>query len=203
VSARALIPIKSFERGKTRLRARLDERARRDLARQMFESVLHACFGCARLDGVLVLTDDEGIAEHGRAAGAAVLRDLPGAVALAQVVDAGLAELRADGASEALVLMADLPLLHAGDVNEIMAVLDSSDLVLAPDRSGRCTNALALRLAAAAELRTAFGAPDSLALHAARSRALGLRVAFLDNPRLALDVDVPADLDLMRGLHQD
>ena len=205
----ALIPIKRFDRGKTRLRERLDETARRALAHRMFERVLDVSLGCPRLAGTLVVTDAEDIATLARARGASVLADpadlatAPERARLAQVVDAGLAQLRAQGASGALVLMADLPALEVRDLDALLDALDRADVVLAPDRRGRCTNALALRLPPASALRTAFGRPDSLAEHEAQARALGLRVMLEANPRLALDVDIPADLDLMDGLHQD
>lgn len=203
----ALIPIKRFDRGKTRLRERLDEATRLALARRMFERVLDACLGCSRLAGVLVLTDADDIATFARAKGASVLADAIEAGAepgrLAGIVDAGIARLHAQGAAGALVLMADLPELEVRDLEAMLDALAGHDLVLAPDRRGRCTNALALRLLPHTAFGTAFGRPDSLEAHQARARALGLRVAVHSNPRLALDVDIPADLDLLGGLHQD
>jgi 2-phospho-L-lactate guanylyltransferase len=203
----ALIPIKRFDRGKTRLRERLGEEHRRELARRMFERVLETCLACPRLSGTLVLTDADEIAAYARAKGASVLADpidfTAGPARLAQVVDAGLAELRARAVPRALVLMADLPELEARDLDDMLDALETFEVVLAPDRRGRCTNALGLQLQAGAGLRTAFGGPDSLADHAAQAHGLGLRVSVRSNPRLALDVDVPADLDLVSGLHQD
>jgi 2-phospho-L-lactate guanylyltransferase (CobY/MobA/RfbA family) len=39
--------------------------------------------------------------------------------------------------------------------------------------------------------------------HLRFARELGLRARVEENPRLGLDLDTPADLDLLAGLHQD
>jgi 2-phospho-L-lactate guanylyltransferase len=214
IAARAVIPIKRFERGKTRLRERLSNAASAQLSQSMFERVLHASLTCAELDGALVLTDAPEIARDVRARGADVLEDsdlvLPEetpsltAPRLATLVDGAFAHLRAQGVRVALVLMADLPRVEPGDLTALLAALDEADIVLAPDLRGECTNALALRFGPTANrFRTAFGGPGSLELHARSARELGLRLRVETNPRLGLDLDTPADLDLLAGLHQD
>jgi 2-phospho-L-lactate guanylyltransferase len=198
----AIIPIKRFERGKTRLRSELAESARSDLVRRMFEHVLDAALSCPELHGTLVATDGPEVAELAASRGARVLLDpVAGPLGLADVVDAALAHARALGADSALVLMADLPRIEARDVSALAAALEAHDVVLAPDARGEHTNALALRLDRG--LRSAFGDPASLKLHEARARALGLRVQRLDNPRLAFDVDLPGDLDAVARMGPD
>lgn len=209
--ATAIIPIKRFENGKSRLGERLSADDRAQLSRRMFEHVLLTSLGCDALHGALVVTDAPELAKEARARGADVLddRDAIGSKPvttprLAALVDAGLAHLRAQSVSVALVLMADLPRILAADLVAMLTALNGHDLALAPDLRGTCTNALALRLTPATrEFRTAFGHPGSLQLHASAARALGLEVCVQEQPRLALDVDVPADLDLMAGLHHD
>jgi 2-phospho-L-lactate/phosphoenolpyruvate guanylyltransferase len=216
MGAQAVIPIKRFERGKTRLRERLSDVARAELSQSMFERVLHASLACAELDGALVLTDAPEIARDVRARGADVLEDpetllledTPSpsltAARLGTLIDLAFSHLRARGVGVALVLMADLPRVEPSDLTALLAALDGADLALAPDLRGECTNALALRFGPAANrFRTAFGGPGSLELHAKSARELGLRVRIEENPRLGLDLDVPADLDLLAGLHQD
>jgi 2-phospho-L-lactate guanylyltransferase len=210
-SAKAVIPIKAYERGKTRLRERLEDGPRAHLSREMFERVLEACLACAELTGALVLTDAPDIARAARERGADVLEDPPdaepqlaGSPRLARLVDRALAHLRAEGVDVALVLMADLPQLSPADLSPLLAAVERCDVVLTPDLRGECTNALALRFGVAADrFRTAFGNPRSLRLHERAARELGLQVCVQENPRLALDLDVPADLDLLAGLHHD
>ena len=118
----------------------------------------------------------------------------PPARGLGQLIDAALPELAALGADAALVLMADLPYIDANDVAQLATGLASSELVLAADTRGRSTNALALRLPA--RFKTAFGDPDSYALHLRRAREAGLMALELHNANLAHDVDVRDDLPL-------
>jgi 2-phospho-L-lactate guanylyltransferase len=204
----AVIPIKRFEHGKTRLGELLGAAERSELARRMFEHVLSASLGCAALAGVLVVSDSAEIAQLARARGARALLDpplIPGdeRARLAQVVDAALAQLRSQRAGAALVLMADLPLLRSSDLDTLLSALERSDVVLAADARGLCTNALALRLDSAANFQNAFGSARSLALHEARARALGLSLSHEPNPRLSLDIDLPADLDALARSRED
>lgn len=203
--AKAVIPIKRFERGKTRLGERLSDADRSQLSQAMFERVLAATLACPELHGALVLTDAPDIARAVRGRRADVLEDPDaGSPRLGALIDAAFAYLRAQGVGVALVLMADLPRVEASDLTAMLAALDGADLALAPDLRGVCTNALALRLGPAGErFKTAFGGPQSLELHMRFARELGLRARIVENPRLALDLDTPADLDLLAGLHQD
>jgi len=204
----AVIPIKRFDHGKTRLGELLGAAERGELAQRMFEHVLTASLECAALSGVLVVSDSPEIAQLARERGATALSDPPARAdderaRLAQVVDAALAHLRSQRAGAALVLMADLPLLRSSDLDQLLAALEHHDVVLAADARGQCTNALALRLTAAVQLQNAFGSAQSLALHEARARALGLSLWREPNPRLALDIDLPADLDALARSRED
>jgi 2-phospho-L-lactate guanylyltransferase len=173
VRAKAVIPIKRFERGKTRLGERLSDAARAELSRSMFERVLEASLACPQLSGAVVLTDADDIARDVERRGAEVLVDPDGAPKLGALIDAAFAHLRAQGVGVALVLMGDLPRVEARDLSALLAALETADLALAPDLSGVCTNAMALRFGPAADqFKTAFGGPGSLELHARFARGL-------------------------------
>jgi 2-phospho-L-lactate guanylyltransferase len=209
--AKAVIPIKRFSQGKTRLAERLGDEERARLSKAMFDRVLGVSLGCPQLQGAIVLTDDSSIACSARGSGAEVLEDpahlspaVPGAARLSALIDAAFAHLRAEGVGVALVLMGDLPRVEAADLSGLIAALADADVALAPDLRGVCTNALALRLNPASErFRTAFGGPNSFETHLQRARDLGLTVRVETNPRLGLDLDLPTDLDLLAGLNQD
>ena len=87
--------------------------------------------------------------------------------------------------------MADLPRLAADDVRALVAAAAAHDVVLVRADDGRHTNALALTPPGC--LATAFGRADSFDAHVAAARAAGLRVAVVDNARVAFDVDGPED----------
>ncbi len=189
----AVLPVKSFARAKSRLRAELDDAQRTALAREMFEHVLQVALHTPGIAGALVITDGADVAKLARAHRAEVMDDpQPPAASLAGVVDAALAELRTRGAERALVLMGDLPRVTQEDLQELLGGLDTADLVLAPDAAVVCTNALGLRLAQ--RFPTCFGHPQSFVEHKARARQLGLTCVVIHNPRVALDVDTWTDL---------
>jgi 2-phospho-L-lactate guanylyltransferase len=185
-----VLPAKSLARGKSRLRPVLAEESRATFARDLLAHVLQTLRACA-MDGVLVATDGDDVAELARAHGASVRRDA-GEGSLAAVVDHALADVASRGARAALVLMADLPLLRPEDVAALLAALPEDGVALVPDHLGHHTNALAM--APPGALATCFGRPDSFAAHCAAARQAGLRVAVVDNERIAFDVDGPEDL---------
>jgi 2-phospho-L-lactate/phosphoenolpyruvate guanylyltransferase len=185
----AVVPAKSFARGKSRLAPVLaaDERAR--FAGNLLAHSL-GVLSASGLDGVLVATDGDDVAALAQAHGAEVLRDR-GASTLAGVVDAALAAVEARGARSAVVLMADLPRLAVDDVRCIVEALASHDVALVRDHLGCHTNALALSPPTA--FGTCFGRSDSFDAHLAAARAAGLDVVILECERVAFDVDAPDD----------
>ncbi|MDP8998582.1 MAG: 2-phospho-L-lactate guanylyltransferase [Myxococcota bacterium] len=186
----AIVPAKSLARGKSRLSPVLADEDRVHFARQLLEHVLGVVRDC-RLDGVLIATDGDDVAKIAASGGAFVLRDQSGE-SLAALVDRALADVAGRGALAAVVLMADLPRLEPRDVEALLDALVDRDIVLVRDHAGRHTNALAISPPTA--IRTCFGSDQSFADHRAAAGAAGLRVAVLDNDRIAFDVDGPADL---------
>jgi 2-phospho-L-lactate guanylyltransferase len=185
----AIVPAKSLQQGKSRLRPVLGDEDRARFAQRLLEHVLDVLGACG-LDGVLVATGGDDVAAIATSRGAEVLRDR-GEGSLADVVDRALAEVTSRGASSAVVLMADLPRIEPADVEALLAALDEHDVALVRDHLGHHTNALAL--APPTAMATCFGRPDSFAAHCASARAAGLRAIVVDSERVAFDVDVPAD----------
>jgi 2-phospho-L-lactate guanylyltransferase len=188
-TAWALIPAKGFDRAKSRLNPTLAPMERAALARRLLLNALAAAAGCPAVAGALVITDCERVADLARERGAEALLDPPGA-GLAAAIAAGMVALAARGVDAAVVLMADLPLLGAGDVGAMLAALEAADVALAPDGEGEGTNALATRLPTQLPLR--FGRYGSFRAHV--EAAEGLAVAVVRRVGLALDVDGPAHL---------
>jgi len=100
------------------------------------------------------------------------------------------------GASDVLILPADLPLITGEDVRALVALKGAPPLVvLAPDRRQSGTNALLVSPAGLIEY--GFG-PSSFDRHRAAALAAGARVLVCERPGLALDLDLPEDLGLFR-----
>jgi 2-phospho-L-lactate guanylyltransferase len=192
----AIVPAKSLVRGKSRLRPVLADHERVRFARRLLEHVLEVATGC-ELDGVLVATDGDDVADLAQAHGAQVLRDR-GASSLAAVVDRALGHVALRGARAAVVLMADLPWVEPRDIGELLGALAEHDVALVSDHLGKHTNALAVTLPCAISM--SFGDDDSFGAHCAAARTAGLRFAVIENERIAFDVDGPADHERLTAL---
>jgi 2-phospho-L-lactate guanylyltransferase len=201
----ALVPVKRFDQGKSRLGDLLDDAARARLAGAMFDRVVGEVLGglvvAGDLAGALVVTDGEEVAARARARGAEALIS-PGVGPgrpLSVIVDEALTVLaaRGAGAGTAVVIMGDLPALAADDVRALLALLADHDVVLAPDAAETGTNALALRLPP--PMPTRFCGGESLAPHLAEAAARHLRVAMCRRAGLGIDVDQPEDYARLRA----
>lgn len=178
-TAAALVPVKGFHVGKSRLGGVLDGPSRALLARTMAEQVVRAA---APLD-VYVATDDERVGAWAIAQGCRLVwtegLDLNGSIT------AGLDTLRADGCRTLVVAHADLPFADA------LAPLTWFAPTIVPDRRDDGTNVLSLP--ADAPFVPMYG-PRSFERHLAQLRELGLSVRVARRPPLQWDVDVPDDL---------
>ena len=168
------MPVKSFSRAKLRLAPALPAAERAALARSMAERVVP----CA------VVCDDPDVADWALAQGAGVVwqpgRGLNGAV------QSGMERLAGAGVAQVVVAHADLPL-----ATDVSWTARFPGVTLVPDRRGDGTNVACLSTSAG--FRFAYG-PGSFARHQAEARRLGLDLRVVREPRLAWDVDVPADL---------
>ncbi len=192
----ALIPIKGFDRGKSRLAAVLDARERESLARHLFEHVVRVLVDAPSVDRIAVVSDSPEVREHAARLDVVPLADTPEAEGLADVVDEALAELERQGATSAVICMSDLPNLAVHDIESVSRELEDGDVVLVPDLLHRGTNVIAVRPPTA--LPSCLGREDSLDQHRARGRDLGLSVSVHVSSGIGFDVDHPDDLARLR-----
>lgn len=191
MSVQAVVPVKPLGRALGRLAAVLSPAERRDLQAAMLADLLAACRDCAALAGVLVVSADPAAGELAAGFGARVLPDHAPPQGMNAAVAIGCADAARRGL-RALVLTADLPLTRPGDLAAIVAAGEAGPgVVLVPSRDGTGTNALLLDPPEA--MPTRLG-PDSRARHRRLARERGLALRELALPRVALDVDTPADL---------
>lgn len=144
---------------------------------------------------VAVVTADGKIAEHAGGLGWRVLREQE-SVSESRSVDWASRRLQAEGALSVLRLPCDLPLLLPQDVVQLWEVSRNLCCVLAPCRSGHGTNAL-LRVPPDA-FPSRFG-PHSRSRHQQEAARQGCSLRIVENPRLALDIDRPDDIEFFLG----
>lgn len=191
MSVQAVVPVKPLGRALGRLAAVLSPPERRDLQQAMLEDLLDACRACTALAGIVVVTSDPAAATLAHGYGARVLPDHVPPQGMNAAVAVGCADAAAHGHA-ALVLTADLPLADPADLAAIIAAAPAAPgAVLVPSQAGTGTNALLIEPATA--MPTRLG-PESRARHRREAAAAGLTLVEREFPRLALDIDTPADL---------
>jgi 2-phospho-L-lactate guanylyltransferase len=186
-----IIPIKSLNQAKHRLKHVLYPDERQDFFKAMFEDVLSTMMSVPDFEQVAVATVCPAAGIIAKKYGAIVLSTSHDQGQTAAVVRSAKI-LDARGITSMLVIPGDVPLVT---VEEIKIVLDlhekapSMTIVPAQDELG--SNCIALSPTIAAPLR--FG-PNSYFPHLETARKLGLSLQSPKLPGLGLDIDTPEDL---------
>lgn len=178
-----LVPVKSFRTAKLRLSPVLSGSERAGLARRLASGVLAAAGALPRN----VVCDDTEVAEWAAAAGARVIWT-PG-LGLSGAVQAGVAVLASEGVEVVVVAHADLACPAGLD-----SIGSEGCVSLVPDLRHDGTNVAAMP--AGAGFSFSYG-PGSFERHRAEAARLGLSCLIVRDRRLAADVDLPEDLQLL------
>lgn len=186
----AIVPVKRLIRAKTRLAPVLSFAQRLALARRFLHRTLVVTEKFPGAATTVVVSADPAVRALARRRNMIALHE-PGAGDINRAVEIGCRWARAHGATAALVLPTDLPLLHAGALHRFARRSATPVIRLAGDRHGAGTNALYLQPVRPGFAR--FGA-GSLERHRARALILGTGLEVAHDPCLGFDVDVPADL---------
>jgi len=189
-----LIPIKDPSNAKTRLAEFLSPDERRRLAWAMFEDVCRAVRSAHEPDCVVMVTSYAPAIERARELEWDVLIE-ESQVSESASIDWASGLLAERDFDTVMRLPADLPLVRGADIDALLSIkLDSPGALLVPSREGTGTNAIIRTPPALFPSR--FG-PNSLALHKAEAALVGVECVTVNNPRIALDIDEPADVELL------
>ncbi len=185
----AVVPIKSLDASKSRLRPALGEATGR-LTLAMLGDVLEALLQVPALDRVVVVTPDAAVAEAARAAGAETrVRPDPG---LNPAVDRVANELAAD-ADALLIVLGDVAGARPEELAKLLAAAPARGLALAPSRDG---GTAALLRVPPDVVPAGFGA-ESARRHRELAERAGVEFRQLVLPSLGIDVDAGEDLDAL------
>jgi len=189
-----VLPVKNFENAKTRLSPVLSLAERRTLFRLMVEDVLAAMTAASRLAGVLVLTNEPGVAALARRYGARVEGE-PANEGQSPAVMRAMHLLENEGVSAALQLPGDIPGLNPAEIDRMVEAHSQAGpkaVTIVRAHDGRGSNALAV--SPPPLIRFHFG-HDSFGPHLAEARTVGVEPLVLDGlPGIALDIDTVEDL---------
>jgi 2-phospho-L-lactate/phosphoenolpyruvate guanylyltransferase len=194
MSTIAILPMKQFDKAKSRLAEAVDFGHRRAIAEAMFTDVLVATRRAKGLDGVIVVTSDRGAARIAGGYGAAVIDDT--ASSHSEATTLGIARALAQGATRVLLIPGDCPLLDPAELDTLLALpVSGPTAMIIPDRHGEGTNALLLTPPDA--LTPSFG-EGSRQRHFELAQAQGSTAEVVEVPSLALDIDTGEDFALLQ-----
>lgn len=188
----AIVPVKPLRRGKSRLAEVLTPEERADLNRRLLCHTLDTLKAIPEIEHVLVISRDQSALALARDHGARTVQE-NGAPLLNVALERATIVAKTYATAGVLVVPADLPLISPEDVRALLErAKDPPVVVVVPDRRRNGTNALLVCPTGLIEYD--FG-PDSFERHCRRALAAGARLEIFDLPSLALDVDLPEDLD--------
>ena len=193
----AIVPVKPLRRGKSRLAGTLSEDERTDLNRALLQHTLETLSNLKEVEQVLVVSRDPQALTIARNLGARTVRE-DGQPQLNTALKRATVVAQVYATRGVLVLPADLPLISREDILELInRAVDPPVVVIAPDRHQKGTNALLISPAGLIEYD--FG-ENSFQRHCERVKEAGARLEIVNLPSLGLDLDLPEDLELVRGL---
>ena len=193
----AIVPVKPLQRGKSRLAGALSADERTHLNQVLLEHTLKTLNELEQIEQVLVVSPDPQALTVARAFGARTVRE-DGTPHLNTALTRATVVSKIYATSSVLIVPADLPLVSRSD---LLTMIERASpppvVVIAPDRHKKGTNALLISPAGLIDYD--FG-PDSFKRHCERARIAGARLEIVELPSLALDLDLPEDLELVRKL---
>jgi 2-phospho-L-lactate guanylyltransferase len=191
-----LVPIKNTANAKQRLAPVLSQDLRTELAQAMLHDVLSTLHGWSDRPHVGIVTADPYATSLAKEYGFEIIPDTenPGETGAIEMATQLCVERSEDFT---LVIPADIPLIEAWELEEIIRNAPAMGSVLVPAGDGRGTNAAFRRPANLFPLR--FG-NDSFKPHHAAAQATGKPCVMLQLPGIAVDVDNPAELQHLISL---
>jgi 2-phospho-L-lactate guanylyltransferase len=190
-----LIPVKDLARAKQRLAGLMTQEERTRLAWTMLENTFAAAARARNVDRIAVVTLYEPAIELARKYRMELIAESE-QISESVSVDFGSKEAKNRGATSALRLPIDLPLITAADIETVLECDGEHDarppaVVIVPSRDGTGTNAILRR---PPDLFPSHFGPGSLAKHLAEAKRAMADCKIIELPRIALDIDDPDDV---------
>jgi len=190
----AIVPVKPLRRGKSRLAEVLSEEERLGLNSQLLIHTIDTLREISEIEQVLVVSRDQAALSLARAHGARTVQE-NGAPELNIALTRATIVAKQYATRGVLIIPSDLPMISKEDVSTMLdMVKDPPVVVVAPDRKKEGTNALLVCPVGLIEYD--YG-PNSFERHCLAAEAAGARLEICELSSLALDMDVPEDLELV------
>ena len=190
----AIVPVKPLRRGKSRLAEVLSEEERLGLNSKLLTHTIDTLREIPEIEQVLVVSRDQAALSLARAHGARTVQE-NGAPELNIALTRATIVAKQYATSGVLIIPSDLPMISKEDVSAMLDMIKEPPVVVvAPDRKREGTNALLVCPVGLIEYD--YG-PNSFERHCISAQEAGARLEICELPSLALDMDVPEDLELV------
>jgi 2-phospho-L-lactate guanylyltransferase len=187
----AIIPVKPFEEGKSRLSAVLEPSRRTEFNRELFDRTVAKLVVFPGATQTIVVSRSETVLEQARRAGMVAVTEIGDALNDALSLASEVARER--GATSIVVVPTDLPLIDASLLERVVSNANAEKTcVLAPDEPRQGTNLMVVT--PPDDTIFQFGG-HSFEKHQILAKSRGYSVKIVDDARLAFDIDNPADYE--------
>ena len=188
----AIVPVKPFNRAKSRLAKILTPQQRAALAERTFRHSMEILTKVQQIAGVLVISRDTHALHIAREYHVHTVQE-GGAPELNAALLRACQVVGTQGADGVLVLPADVPFVTVEDIQQMLHLgRYNTTVVLAPDRNEDGTNALLVN--PPGYIPFSYGA-GSFRRHIALAEEAGATVKIYHSETIALDIDTPPDLE--------
>jgi 2-phospho-L-lactate guanylyltransferase len=193
----AIVPVNVLKLSKLRLRRVLNPAERAQFSVAMLTDTLEALRKVKRLDSVTVVSGDSAVRKIARSHGASWLwegkrRGLNKAIRLA------IQESKHKGASAALIMPADIPLITPREIVDFLDHAADYSVALTPSKDGTGTNALLMNPPGV--IRPLFGR-NSFQRHLAIADRQSVSRRVIRRRGISFDVDEPKDFRWLMHHH--
>lgn len=189
----AIVPVKPLRRGKSRLSSVLGLEARTALNHYLLSNTLEILSKIPEIEHSLVISRDPEALTIAREYGARTVQE-QGSPQLNIALTRATMVALSHSVQGILIIPADLPLLTAEDIQEVIKRAENPPVVVVtPDRHQRGTNALLV--SPPGLIQYEFG-QSSFQKHCASAERAGARLEICTRKSVALDIDLPEDLEL-------
>jgi 2-phospho-L-lactate guanylyltransferase len=195
-----IIPVKSIHNGKSRLAGVLSSEQREKLNISMLTNLFQTLKDAEEFTGVMVISHDDRVQTLTKSFGFDFLCEQK-PFALNHAISTACKKCYEKGATEVLILPADLPLINKKSLETILENdINPPVVVITPDRRREGTNSLLINPANGFNFQ--FG-ENSFAIHQSNAQSMNYRVAIVTEPGMELDLDIPEDWNLYQDLIQE
>lgn len=195
MTIRAVVPVKPFNKGKSRLNHLLEPEALYRLNVSLFFSTLKSLLDSHEFDDVVVISRSKSALRWAEEKGAvALVEQTPRS--LNSAVSQAISWLDSRSVADIVVLPTDLPLVTSKDISQLIAISAEPGIIIVPDRHKSGTNAICMK--GGARIEPCFGV-HSFQKHCSAVLAKDLPLTVWLNERIGMDLDTQTDLEIIQS----